>query len=98
MDVVSTTHDYEQSEQPKDDEPVDCLASLQVLTSSISSVPKPPVIDVKKGVKPSAKRGRKKKLLLKVSQKPILPKVFAIQISPQSSVIGKANTDLRIFQ
>ncbi|XP_065055874.1 uncharacterized protein LOC135684295 isoform X2 [Rhopilema esculentum] len=89
MDAVSTTHDYQQSEHPKANDPADCLASLQVLTSSISSVPKPPVIDVKKGVKPSTKRGRKKKLPLKVSQKPILPKVFAIQISPQSSVIAK---------
>ena len=65
------------------------LASLQVLTSSI-----PPTLSLENAtsgskVEVKVKRTRKKKVPSKVGQKPILPKMFAIQIAPQASVIGK---------
>ena len=65
------------------------IESLQVLTSSM-----PPVEnDFEKNTKPvksNSKRGRKKKKVpVKFSQPTILPKVFAIQISPQANIIGK---------
>lgn len=75
---------------PEKYEPANIIATLELLTSSMPSVENSTENTNVSTAKSKSRRGRKKrKTPVKVSQPNILPKVFAIQIAPQTNIVGK---------